>query len=273
LAAAKAATGIDETLSFIIVKARGVAIVVIAVVVVVVVVNAVIVAVIVAVVVVVVVAVVVVVVVVVATKVLFHSIEAFVDVVELNTEVVNFHRGRLGGGRGEGGEGGNERSRAVGRGIGFERINAIHLSCIVEEIREGDVRVLEDIALDQLLQSQGTVVDEGCLGELINSVFGRVIGSVAKESTQEILECSEKGRKIACHTKGGEGTAAVTSEVVRNVLFLKDRGKLRLEVAGVSETTSIKPAGRARGVQVGESMRCAIGFVNLGEGKVAIDGK
>src|SRR5687767_3205300 len=104
LAAAKAAAEVGEALSFVFREARGMAIVVIVAVAIVVIVA-------VAIVVVVVVVVVVTRVIVVTTShVLLPSFKAFVHVVELNTNIVDFHGCCLGGGGGrERREGGDKR--------------------------------------------------------------------------------------------------------------------------------------------------------------------
>jgi hypothetical protein len=176
LSAAKAATEVGEASSFIFREARGMTIVVIVAVAIVVVVVVVVV--------IVVVVIVTRVIVVTMSHVLLPSFEAFVHIMELNTNIVNFHGCRLGGGGGgEGREGGDKRGRAVGGGVGSEGVNAIHLGCIVEEFREGGIRVLKDISFNQLLQGQGTVVNKGCLGKLVDCDFGGLIGGVTKEST------------------------------------------------------------------------------------------
>lgn len=84
LSASKATAGVDKTLALVIVEASGMSVIVVVVVVVFIVVIVVIVVVARA--------------VVVASIVLFQSIKAFVNVVELNANVIDFHGGSLGGG-------------------------------------------------------------------------------------------------------------------------------------------------------------------------------
>jgi hypothetical protein len=263
LAASKAATEIDKALSFIVVKARGMAVVVVVVVV----------AVVVVVVVVVVVAVVVArVVVVVATDVLFHSIEAFVDVVELDTKMINFHGGCLGGGGGRN-ERGHKRSRAVGERLGLEGVDAIHFGGVLKEFREGDVGVLKDVSFNQLLQGQRAVINERGLRKLVNCGLGGIIGGIAKEGTQKVLESGQKGGEVASHSQGSEGTTTITSKVVRDILFLEGRGELLVKVTVVRKTAAIEPTSRTRSIQIREGVGGPIVFVNLGKSEVTSDGK
>jgi hypothetical protein len=161
----------------------------------------------------------------------------------------------------------------VGGRVGLKGVNAVHLRGILKEVRKSNAGVLEDVSLNQLLQCQGAVVDEGCLSEFINSGLCRLIFGIAKKSAQQVLKCGEEGGKVTCHAKRGEGTAAVTSKVVRNVLLFKGWGKFFFKIAGVSETTTIKPAGRSWSIQIRESVRGSIGLLYLGKGKVAIDSK
>ena len=111
------------------------------------------------------------------------------------------------------------------------------------------------------------------MGKLVDDSFGRIIGSVAKQNAQEILERYKESRKIACYTKESKNTTIVTSKIVWNILLLKCRGKFRLELAGIGKATSIKPAGRTRSIQIGESVGGAIGLIDFGESKIAVNSK
>ena len=221
---------------------------------------------------VVVVAIVVVVVIVVAAHILFPSVETFVHVVEGDCEMIDLHGGRLGGG-GRGNEGGNEGGRADSGGVGFERVYTIHFGSILKKLRESDIRVLENVSFNQLLQSQWAVVNEGGLGKFVDCDLGRVIGGIAKKGTQEVLECGQEGGEIGGHAKVGEGAAAGTCEVVRDILLLESRSEFCLEVASVGEAASIEPTSRARRVQVGQGVGGAFTGLNLGKGEVTVDGE
>ena len=144
-------------------------------------------------------------------------------IVEGDLDVVDFHGGGLreSGGRGEGrnnGGGGDGERVGLGAGVGFEGVNAVHLLGVLKDLDEGDIGVLNNVSFDHLLKDQGTVVDKGCLGELVDRGLGSVSGGITKEGTQKFLECSQVGRKVGGHAKIGEVSSTGARKVVGNVL-------------------------------------------------------
>lgn len=157
----------------------------------------------------------------------------------------------------------------MGGRVGFKGIDAIHLRGVLKEFGESDIGVLENVSFNQLLQGQRAVVDEGGLCKLIHGGFGGFISGIAKESTQEVLEGGQKGGEVTSHTQGSEGATTITSKVVRDILFLEGGSKFLFKVAVVSKSATIEPSGRARSIQIGESMGGTIIFFHLGKSEVA----
>jgi len=102
------------------------------------------------------------------------------------------------------------------------------------------------VSFDHLLKDQGAVVDKGSLSKLVDGSLSCFSGSIPKKGTQKLLERGQVGGKIGRHAEVGEVSATGACKVVWDVFQLESRGKLGLEVAGISEPTAIKPTGRTR---------------------------
>jgi hypothetical protein len=107
------------------------------------------------------------------------------------------------------------------------------------------------------------VINEGSLCKFVNSRLSGDIGGIAEEGTQKVLEGGQKGREVASHMQGSEGTMTVTSKIVRDLF----------KVAVVRKAAAIEPAGRTKSIQIGEGVGGAVVFFNLGKGEVTSDGK
>jgi len=152
----------------------------------------------------------VVVIIVAAAEGLAQLIQSSVDVVKLHGEVVRLHGGG-GGGRGrgrrvEGRYGGTSGDGEGGRGglgtvFGLEMVDAVHFFRKAEDVSEGEVGVLNEMALNHLLEGEGAVVDKRGLCKIADRGLGRVVGGMAKKGPQKLSEHGQERGEVGGHAE------------------------------------------------------------------------